>query len=209
MKMKRLILAVLGALGIFPTRLRTVHVARVCDAVDPFGFTPYRMSAGFPGDINRAHPFSVEADLICAATPPTLYGQPVLIDATTQGVRPMVAGDQGLTTVRGFTVRPYPLQQQTASLQGAQANFGAATPPATGVIDVLTAGYIMVVIPTGQSPIKGGPVFIWTAASAGPHVQGAIEGITGGGNTAALDTYRYTFNGSPDAAGNVEIKIGL
>src|SRR5262249_5668758 len=61
----------------------------------------YRMQAGFPGDVNRMHPASIEPCLIDASAPPTAYGQAVLVDGTTQGVRPLVAGDQALTDVYG------------------------------------------------------------------------------------------------------------
>ena len=51
---------------------------------------------------------------------------------------------------------------------------------------------------------KGGPVFIWTAASAGANVQGAfVDTLTAGSTTAALPG--VTFNGTPDASGVTEI----
>lgn len=203
MNMKKLLAAVIGAF--FSTHHTRIVRGRVCDA-DTFGMTPYRMQAGFPGDINRGHPFSDEADLICVATPPTAYGQPVIIDTATQSVRPFAAGDTAVTTIRGVTVRPYPSQQTTG---GMTSNFGAATPPVTGIIDVMTTGYINVKIPVGQLPKKGDAVFVWCAVASGAHVQGGFENASSGGNTAALDTVRYTFNGTPDASGNCEIKVNL
>ncbi len=168
-----------------------------------FGF---RMGAGFPGDVNRSHPMSIEPALIDASAPPLFYGQPVLVDATTQGVRPYVAGDQSNTVASGYgmTVRPYPFQQTSG---GMSAAFGAATPPVTGIMDVLRSGYIMINLPAGGAPVKGGAVYIWAAASTGAHVQGTIEAAYSAGNTTQL--LNATFNGSPDANGNVEVAFNI
>lgn len=168
----------------------------------------FRMGAGFAGDINRSHPASVEPTLIDASAPPTAYGQPVLVDPTTQGVRPFAAGDQSNTVPAGYgiTVRPYPTQQSSASNFGAAA-LGAATPPVTGIMDVLRAGYIMVNLPAGGAPVKGGAVYVWAAASTGSHVLGGVEAAYSAGNTTQL--LNATFNGSPDASGNVEIAFNI
>lgn len=168
----------------------------------------FRMGAGFPGDVNRTHPASIEPCLIDASAPPTAYGQPVLVDATTQGVRPFAAGDQSDTVAAGYgvTVRPYPFQQSSASNFG-EAAIGAATPPVTGVMDVLRAGYIMGKVPAGQTAVKGAAVYVWAAASTGSHVIGGLETAYSAGNTTQL--LNATFNGTPDADGNVEIAFNI
>ncbi len=168
----------------------------------------FRMGAGFAGDVNRSHPASIEPCLIDAAAPPTQYGQPVLVDATTQGVRPFAAGDQSNTVAAGYglTVRPYPTQQASASNFG-QADIGAAIPLTSGVLDVLRAGYIMVQIPAGQAPVKGSPVYVWAAASTGAHILGGVEATYSAGNTTQL--LNATFNGSPDATGVAEIAFNI
>jgi hypothetical protein len=157
----------------------------------------FRMGAGFPGAVNRTHPVSIEPCLIDASAPPLYYGQGVVVDPTTQGVRPLVATDSGLADVYGITVRPYPLQQNTAT-----PAFGNATPPATGVIDVVKSGYIMVPINPGDAaPVKGGPAYIWVAATSGLHVQGLWE--TANFGTATTDEIgtppRTVFQGGVDA----------
>ncbi len=166
----------------------------------------FRMGAGFPGDVNRTHPATIEPALIDASAPPTLYGQPVLVDPTTQGVRPFAAGDTAVTAAWGMTVRPYPIQQNAGTNFGA-ASFGTGTPPASGPIDVLRAGYIMAQLPSGESSLKGGAVYVWCAASTGVHVQGGIESAASSGNTAALADCQ--FNGPPDANGYVEISFNV
>lgn len=168
---------------------------------------PFRMGAGFPGDVNRTHPVSIEPALT-GNTPPTAYGQPVLIDSTNQGVRPFAAGDQSNTVAAGYgiTVRPYPTQQASASNYGS-ASIGAAVPPTTGAIDVMRSGYIMVNLPAGGSPVKGGPVYVWAAASTGNHVLGGVEAAYTAGSTTQL--LNATFQGTPDANGNVEIAFNI
>lgn len=168
----------------------------------------YRMNAGFPGDVNRTHPASIEADLIDVNSPPTAYGQAVLVDATTQGVRPFAAGDQSNTVpvvAWGITVRAYPTQQNQTNQNFGAAPFGSVAPPVSGVIDVLTAGYIMTTVPAGQAPVKGGTVYVWAAASTGSHVLGGFETSYSAGNTSVVAN--AFFNGSPDASGNVEIRF--
>ena len=168
----------------------------------------FRMGAGFAGDVNRTHPASIEADLIHALSPPTAYGQAVLIDPTSQGVRPFVAGDTAVALAYGVTVRAFPVQQTSAPTGNfAPAALGAAIPPVSGVIDVLRAGYIMGQVPAGQATVKNGAVYIWCAASTGVHVQGGFENAASGGNTAALTN--AVFNGIPDANGNVEIQFNV
>ncbi len=167
----------------------------------------YRMGAGFPGDVNRTHPASIEPCLIDASAPPTAFGQPVVVDATTQGVRPLAAGDAALDAIYGVTVRPYPFQADAGTNYGA-ASFGAAAPPASGVIDVLRAGYIMMKANVGSAPVKGGRVFIWVAATAGNHIQGQLESAASAGNTIELDEKTY-FNGTPDADGVVEVGFNI
>jgi hypothetical protein len=182
--------------GVYLGRSRTRDVA----------FT-YRMGAGFAGDVNRTHPFSVEPCLIDAAAPPLGYGLAVLVDPTTNGVRQMAAGDSGGTYIYGVTVRPYPTQQQSGGMSSA---FGSVAPPVSGVIDVAKIAYIMVpIVNTGGTPAaKGGAVFVWVAASGGGHLQGGFETAATGGSTIALPNYMATFNGPADASGIGELVFG-
>ena len=121
-------------------------------------------------------------------------------------MRPFAAGDSGVTTCYGFTVRPYPLQQAAATNYGAVA-LGAATPPVTGVIDVERSGYIMTQLPAGSSAVvKGGPVYVVIVAAAGyPLGSVAASASAGGSTTIELDATRWTFNGPADANQIVEI----
>ena len=171
----------------------------------------FRMGAGFAGDVNRTHPASIEPVMIDSSAPPTFYGQPVLLGADSNsnyGARAFASGDQSNTVAAGYgiTVRPFPVQQSSGSNFGAAA-LGAATPPTNGVVDVLRSGYIMVNLPNGGSPVKGGAVYVWAAASTGNHVLGGVEAAYSAGNTTQL--LNATFNGSPDASGNVEVAFNI
>lgn len=177
---------------------------RFADAIDPSAF-PYRMGAGYPGDINRTHPASVEPAKIDASAPPTGYGQPVLYDATTNGVRPFAAGDQSDTVAKGVgvTVRPYPIAQRSG---GDSASFGAATPPTSGPIDILKYGYIMVQLNDVTAVLhKGDPVYVWAVATSTIHTQAGIEAVASAGNTTQLKN--AYFNGPADANGVAEIFV--
>ncbi len=173
--------------------------ARTCDVA----FT-FRMGAGFPGDVNRTHPASILPGLMDVSDPVRLYGDPVLIDTTTNSYRGVLVGDSAVTEIAGVLVRPYPTQQTTG---GMSASLGAATPPVTGVVDVLRSGFIMVRCNNfaATPPTKGGAVHVWITASAGVHVQGGFESAADAGDTIAITNAR--FNGPPDANGICEIEV--
>lgn len=166
----------------------------------------YRMGAGFPGDVNRMHPASIEPCLNDATTPILLYGVPVTTTAAGNSVRPLGVDDAAAPTWLGVSVRPFPRQAASAGAYGA-VGLGAAIPPAGEAIDVLRKGYIMVQLPTDAAPVvKGGPVYYRKTASAGTHTLGGFEGAADGANTAVFPS-NITFNGPQDANGVVEVCI--
>lgn len=174
-------------------RFRTVDTA----------FT-FRMNAGFAGDVNRGHPASIQPCDIDNNSPPTSYGQAVVMDPATQGVRPVGAADGALTTIWGVTVRPYPIQQSTSNQNyGAVPYGGGIAPPLLQPVDVLRGGYIMV--PVVGATLKGGAVFIWFAASGGGHTQGGFEAVATGGSTIALAPSNFAWNSPPDSTGIAEL----
>lgn len=169
---------------------------------------PFRMGAGFPGDVTRTHPASIYPAKIDNFAPPTLYGQALLIATDgSQGVRPMTAGDNGVTGVYGFLVRPFP-QQAPAGSSNAQQGIGNAVPPTSGACDVLRQGSIIVQLNANQAaPVKGGAVFVRTAATAGQAIQGNFETANDGANNADLDVTRYLFEGGMDSNFCAEISV--
>lgn len=157
----------------------------------------YRMGNGFAGDINRAHPFSVEPCLVDSSSPPLGYGLAVVLNAGGTGVRQLAAGDAGITAIYGITVRPYPIQQKVST--DLSASFGGATPPTDQVIDVLRLGYILV--PLYGTAVKGGAVYVrvQNPGVAPAQVVGGCEAVDDGGNTAG-PILNCAFNGPADAS---------
>lgn len=161
----------------------------------------YRMPAGYAGDINRAHPFSVEPALPNAANPPTLYGEVVMVDAATNSVRKITAADTGVVRIYGTVARDWPTQQTQQTSMNTTP--GSGTPPTNRALSIMRWGYVMGRV--NGTPTKNGTVYVWVAASTGAHVQGTFETAASAGNTATL--VNATFNGPPDVNGICEIVI--
>lgn len=161
----------------------------------------YRMGAGFSGDVNRTHPASIEPNVNDGTYPLTFYGQAALYTSTGT-VRAPIAGDDTSTAtlIAGVSVRPFPVQQQTASNYG-EADIGFASVTNPNAMDILKSGYIMV--PVAGAAVKGGQVFVWVAASTTGHVQGAFEIAANSTNTLPLPLGFCYFNGEPDASAPV------
>lgn len=180
--------------GLFLGRRRT------CDSAIPF-----RLLAGFPGDVSRKHPSTIEPCLTDPTNPPTFFGQGVIVDDTSaNGVRVPASGDSGLTAIYGITVRPFPFQTASGSNYGAQA-IGAAALPA-GAVDVLRAGYITVTAQGAAATYKGAPVHLCIVAGTG-YVVGGFSADTVSGTFITLADALW--NGPADASGNAEISFNI
>jgi hypothetical protein len=165
----------------------------------------YRMPAGIPGELTRFNVIgtTVEAQNQNLTTPATAFGQAVIVD--TNGVRPVAAADSadpGLAL--GITVRPFPGTDNTVANPGV-VGFGAGTPMAKGIIDVLKRGYISVVVNAG-TPTKQGGVFVYYGVNSAPHVQAGFEGAAGANLWQVAGAY---FTGAKDAQGNCEVAFKI
>ena len=195
MKQSILALAVRKAFGKVYKGVRTHDIS--------FGF---RMGAGFPGDVNRVHPFSIVAGLVdTAIQSPRLYGDPVLINTATNAYRGITTTDTSTLNVDGVAVRPYPTQQQTG---GMTSTLGVAAPPTNLPLDVLEDGFIMATCHnlSGSTtlPTKKGAVYVYTAASSGNHVQGGLESASGANLTLISNMVWW---GPADANGIAELRV--
>lgn len=181
-------------------RARTVDVAY-----------PFRMGAGFAGDVNRTHPAEIEPALVDQVNYPTQYGMACVIDGTSHKVRRLIPTDYNtVTEIFGCVVRPYPSQQTNNPNQYGQSPIGSAAPPTSGVADFVRSGLLMVQLNAGvANPVKGGAVFVWCAATSGDHITGGFETQASAGNTAALDPNKYQFNGPGDANGICELSVNV
>lgn len=161
----------------------------------------FRMNTGFPGDVNRTHPFSIEPTLNNATNPLDVYGNAVVIDSATNSVRKILATDTGVTSIYGIGVRPFPTQQLSG---GPNAAFGVAGVNATQPLDVLRSGYFMSKVV--GTPAKGAPAFLWIAASSGNHVQGGFEAASGGASTVQLTNVFFNGPAGTDGVGELFIR---
>lgn len=167
----------------------------------------FRMGAGFPGDVNRTHPFSVEPGLMDPTNPIRQYGDPALINSAANSYRGFIAGDTAATKIDGVLVRPYPGQQTTG---GMAADLGAAVPPQVrAAIDIINEGYVMVRCHNASvnPPAKGGAVFVRVAATAGALIQGGFHAADDGANAIEVSNARW--NGPADASGVAELLVWM
>jgi hypothetical protein len=177
--------------------------------LDNYSQMAFRMGVGFPGDLTRMTPAAkVEPCLADPTNPPTALGQAVQLVAASGGVAPVTAAAQ---QVWGVTVRGYPMQPPNASGFYGQAPFGNVSPWLTagnpnGAVDVLRSGYMTVQV--NGTPVRGGAVFIWIAATAAPHVQGGFEAAGTVGSTVQLPQ-TCTYQSGPDANGVCELAFNI
>lgn len=178
----------------------------------------FRAGAGFPGAVTRQENSIIEPCLIDASAPPLLYGVPLIVDQTTNGVRPFVATDTAAFLMYGILVRPFPTSQFSVSNYGNTPLGGAGVPPVSGPCDVLVSGYINVQVPLGSpNPATAGAttpanaVYIWIAATSGVHIQGGFETVASGGNTLLISVSGINthFKGSQDANGVIELAFNI
>lgn len=182
----------------------------------------FRMNQGWAGDITRTHPAPVLPKQADPTNPPTLPGQGVIFDATSGKVRKLITGDgtsaassgtypfngvAGSVSLDGITVREFPIQQQTTSNNFGAVAIGNANLPTAFPVGIIPAGSIIVTLPTGASPLPGGPVYIWNTASSGVHVQGGFEAAYSASNTILVANAKWL--SGVDANGNAELAFNL
>lgn len=158
----------------------------------------YRMASGIPGDISRQSQATVEAQIPNSVLPFPGYG---LFGKIAAGKFVPIAGGDTAAAVYGLLVRPYP----TTGGAGSEP-LGTATPPTTGVADVMRRGYMTVKNNAG-TPAIGGQVYVRVATPAAGKPIGGIEAAADGANTIAVTG--ATFMNAGDANGNVEIAYNI
>jgi hypothetical protein len=168
---------------------------------------PYRMGAGFAGDINRTHPFSAIPVLMDDTTPIRLYGDAGVPNQANGKIRGLVvadASDANKLVIAGVLVRPYPVQQASGGMS--QPLGGSSAPATNQPQDILEDGHIMVkCYGAGPAPSRGNPVFVWCAASAGAHVLGGFESEPTAGSTVEIANAEWV--GGIDANGIAELRV--
>lgn len=156
----------------------------------------YRMPSGIPGDISRRENMTIESVPFDSSTPFSAYG---LFGKVASGKLQPVGASDTAASVYGLLVRPYPTQS-------AQEPLGTATPPASGIANVLRRGYMTVKLNSGTAALDG-QVYVRVANPSGAKVVGGIEAAADSTNTIAISN--CTFMGVADASGNVEIAYNI
>jgi hypothetical protein len=172
----------------------------------------YRMGAGYPGQVNKQHPSNIVAARPDATVPPTNYGLACVLKSTGNVIRAMAATDTALTDLYGIIARDFPAQQQLTGASGTYGGVGFGTVgslTAAKDMSVLLSGFITVQCYTGQTPVKGGTVYVRIAASSGNHVQGGFEAAADGTNNIAITGSRTYWNSPVDASGYAEIAFNI
>lgn len=154
-----------------------------------------RVPAGFPGSITREDSKTVLQEIIDSTTPPTAFGG--VVKLVSGKLQPIASGDAA-TVAYGFLARSFPTQSSTNA-------FGAATPPTSGIADVLRRGFIAVKLAQGTSA-KGGAVFVRVTAASQKFV-GDIETAADSGNCVQVPG--AYFMGPADATGVTEVAYNV
>lgn len=154
-----------------------------------------RMGLPLPGQITRHDDAkTIETCVVDVALPPTAYGSFVKLVAGL--LQPMASGDAA-TVVYG--VLNIPFAQSTTN------TFGLSTPPVSGLVGVVRAGYVAVKLARGTA-VKGAAVFVRITVS-GPKLVGEIEDLADSGTCVAVVGAK--FEGPADANGNCEISFNI
>lgn len=158
-----------------------------------------RAPAGFPGRISRSDSLTVQQEIIDTGTPPTIFGGVVkLVAGKLQGIQ---SGDAG-SVADGFLVAPYPTQSTSNTLNA------AATPPTSGIADVLKRGYMTLPLKLGTAA-KNGQVYVVTTAGGSVAVGDIVTSASPAGGGTAVAVTNAFFMGPADAGGIVEIAYNI
>ena len=146
----------------------------------------YSITNGFPGTISRSIDDVVESFANTESTDAIVFGAPVVLDATNNGVNNISADN---TNVIGIAVR-VAKTNNTYGLDDAKYN-------PKDMVDVIKRGTVVVAVSNG-SPAAGGTVHIVKAT-------GAIR--TSQDSTNTIEMSGWKFKGPKDVNGNAEIVL--
>ena len=168
-----------------------------------------RMGAGSPGDVNRVNAGNtITPESANPSYPIPAYGVPVALVAGGSGLRPLTAADT-TANIYGWLCREFPVESMPPNAYGAAQALGVGgVPPVQGPLSCMRRGFMVVNVNSGSaaSAVKGGQVYIWTAAASPGHVQGGVEAVNSPGNTIVASAL---FRGPVDSSGMTEIEINL
>lgn len=162
----------------------------------------FKAPAGIPGAITRVDDTTVEPGYIAAANGPTLFGQPVKIDAAT-GKFLLMGAASVAADFYGILIREVP------SISGGSPNaqaFSDGTPSLTSFHGIATRGYVNVVCATG-TPVRGGAVYVRILDGGAGRPIGAYEATADGANSVLVPTLVWAANGREATTNIAEVRI--
>lgn len=146
----------------------------------------YSITNGFPGTISRSIDDVVESFANVESSNPILFGYPVVLDATNNGVKNMSADSYA----------PIGIAVRVAKTNNTYGSDDAKYNP-HDMVDVIKRGTVVVAVSNG-TPAAGGTVHIVKAT-------GAIRATQDSTNTVEMTGWK--FKGPKDANGNAEIVL--
>lgn len=163
----------------------------------------YRMPAGIPGEVNRINSAKIEAQIVTplgTTGAPSQYGLAMVVDNTGGNVGNMRVASSSDTAIYGFLVRPFPTG-------ASQDQLGTSTPPASGIVDIMRSGYMLMKLGGVTAAAKGGQVYIYvTTTDANNPVVGGIAAAT---SASAIAVPNCIFMGPADTSNFVEIAFNI
>lgn len=164
----------------------------------------YKAPAGIAGAITRVDDSTVEPGYIAAANGPTLFGQPVKVEAGTGKFLLM-----GLTSVAGdfygILIREVP------SISGGSPTaqtFADGTPNPLAFHGVLVKGYCNVICGTG-TPVRGGAVYVRIVDGGVGKPVGSYEATADGANSVLVPELSWAINGREATTNIAEIRVNF
>lgn len=157
-----------------------------------------RAPAGFPGSVSRSDSLTMQQEIPDASLPPTAYGS--FVKMVSGKILPLASGDAA-TVIYGLLARPYPQQSTTNGL-------GVATPPTSGILDVMKRGYMSVKLVLGTAA-KGGQVYVVTTAGGTVVVGDIVTAASPAGGGTAVAAAGCFFMGPADAGGVSEVAYNI
>jgi hypothetical protein len=161
----------------------------------------YTAPAGIAGAITRVDDTTVEPGFLAAANGPTLFGQPVKVEAGTGKFLLM-----GLTSVAadfyGILIREVPSIGNSTTLQGL-ADGGPNLSTAHGIA---VRGYMNVVCPQG-TPVRGGAVYVRVVDGGAGKAVGQFEAVADGANSVLIPSLSWAVNGKEASTNIAEIRV--
>jgi len=150
----------------------------------------YRMNSGIPGNVSRESQASIESGFYDSSYPFPAYGLMGKINSVS-GKFDMLQGGEAAYQLYGILVRPYPTTGLNAS-----DPIGSATPPTSGMCNILRRGYISAKLNNGTA-VNGAQVYCRVSNPNGAKIIGGFEaladatttpksGIVGNGTISAI-----------------------